>query len=71
MLEITSIAADLMRIFALRHYSSDRYDDTTAIELLKYLQTLAHAEKVPTPKLDHAALLTNMSTFPYRSMAAE
>ena len=52
MLEITSIAADLMRIFAQRHYSSDRYDDTTAIELLKYLQTLAHAEKVPTPKLD-------------------
>ena len=52
MLEITSIAADLMRIFAQRNYSSDRYDDTTAIELLKYLQTLAHAEKVPTPKLD-------------------
>ena len=52
MLEITSIAADLMRIFAQRHYSNDRYDDTTAIELLKYLQTLAHAEKVPTPKLD-------------------
>ena len=52
MLEITSIAADLMKIFARRHYNSDRYDDTTAIELLKYLQTLAHAEKVPTPKLD-------------------
>ena len=52
MLQITSIAADLMRIFARRHYNSDRYDDTTAIELLKYLQTLAHAEKVPTPKLD-------------------
>ena len=52
MLEITSIAADLMRIFAQRHYSNDRYNDTTAIELLKYLQTLAHAEKVPTPKLD-------------------
>ena len=52
MLQITSIAADLMRIFARRHYHSDRYDDTTAIELLKYLQTLAHAEKVPTPKLD-------------------
>ena len=52
MLEITSIAADLMRIFAQRHYNSDRNDDTIAIELLKYLQTLAHAEKVPTPKLD-------------------
>ena len=52
MLEITSIAADLMKIFARRHYNSDRYDDTTAIELLKYLQTLAQAEKVPTPKLD-------------------
>ena len=25
MLEITSIAADLMRIFAQRHYSSDHY----------------------------------------------
>ena len=49
MLEITSIAADLMRIFAQRHYNADRYDDTTAIELLKYLQTLAHAEKVPAP----------------------
>ena len=45
MLEITSIAADLMKIFAQRHYSNNRYDDTTAIELLKYLQTLAHAEK--------------------------
>ena len=52
MLQITSIAADLMRIFAQRHYNSDRYDDTIAIELMKYLQTLAHAEKVPTPKLD-------------------
>ena len=52
MLEITSIAADLMRIFAQRKYNANRYDDTTAIELLKYLQTLAQAEKVPTPKLD-------------------
>jgi hypothetical protein len=52
MLEITSIAADLMKIFAQRRYTTHRYDDTTAIELLKYLQTLAQAEKVPTPKLD-------------------
>ena len=52
MLEITSIAADLMKIFAQRKYNLHRYDDTTAIELLKYLQTLAQAEKVPTPKLD-------------------
>ena len=50
--EITSVAADLMKIFAQRKYNTHRYDDTTAIELLKYLQTLAHAEKVPTPKLD-------------------
>ena len=52
MLEITSIAADLMKIFAQRKYNANRYDDTTAIELMTYLQTLAHAEKVPTPKLD-------------------
>ncbi|MBO5306807.1 MAG: hypothetical protein J6C40_02270 [Lentisphaeria bacterium] len=52
MLEITSIAADLMKIFAQRRYTTHRYDNSTAIELLKYLQTLAHAENVPTPKLD-------------------
>ena len=52
MLEITSIAANWMKIFAQRRYNSPRYDDTIAIELLKYLQTLAHAENVPTPKLD-------------------
>ena len=50
--EITSVAADLMKIFAQREYNSKWYDDTNAIELLKYLQTLAHAENVPTPKLD-------------------
>jgi hypothetical protein len=30
MLEITSIAANLMKIFAQRKYNSPRYDDTTA-----------------------------------------
>ena len=29
MLEITSIAADLMKIFAQRKYNANRYDDTT------------------------------------------
>lgn len=50
--EITSIPTELIKIFANAGNPPRRYDDAIALELLKYLQSLASAEKLATPSLD-------------------
>ena len=44
MQEITSIPTELIKIFANAGNPPRRYDDAIALELLKYLQSLARAE---------------------------
>lgn len=52
MTEITSIPTELIKIFANAGNLPRRYDDAIALELLKYLQSLARSEKLATPSLD-------------------